>query len=364
MEKRFSYKVLIEPVGSFFFGGERNFYDDIRNRTNYLVHSLPIPQQTTVLGMLRYALRGSLLSCENEKLTLEQLIGKHGFCGKDEPIGIIEKISPVFLQKQETLYYEAGMDYQIGTDAPDLESNSKPGFVKYTNTEVRGKCVLDKPLKYIPFLSEYDLKKDHRHHLVSQFSNEIINYDQVFKKCEQVGNLKNCDDAENEGFYKEFRYRLINDFRFCFFLETSEKLRSVPTAFLAFMGGEQSEFKITVKSDAFSWGEEEGTGKQGRIVLQSDAFLTSEILATCDFAILESTNFRYIRTNLQMKNYALINHVQNNEIPSKSSNIKLAGRGSVLYCRDLEAFKQKMSDSVFRRIGYNYFQIKDVSYEK
>ena len=350
MEKS-SYKISIQPIGTFFFGGERNFYDDARDRVNYLVHSLLIPQQTTVLGMLRYALRGSLLKCEAEDLKLEELIGATGFSGEDKAMGVIERISPVFLENKDGLYYEAGIDYQVSPE-------NRQGYLEYK--QIAGKAVLAETTEYIPYLPEYELKLDHKHFLVNEMdTGDRVAFDQIFLSCEQAGNFKNHEDFENdkEGFYKEIRYRLSKGFQFCFFLETSQKL--CPASFLAFMGGEQSEFKITVTSgSAFEW-EKEVKDKSGRVVLQSDAFLTPEILATCSFALLESTNFRHIKTNVQMKNYALISYNNNDQIPSKSCNIKLAGRGSVLYCDDLKSFSRRMSESVYRRIGYNYFQIKN-----
>ncbi|KAA6331329.1 hypothetical protein EZS27_020050 [termite gut metagenome] len=51
-----TYKIIIKPIDTFYFGSEKTFNPADGSKANYLVKSQMMPQQTTVLGMLRYAL--------------------------------------------------------------------------------------------------------------------------------------------------------------------------------------------------------------------------------------------------------------------------------------------------------------------
>ena len=48
------FKVTLEPKDWFFFGGSSTF--DNGTKTSYIAHSLLFPQQTALLGMIRYQL--------------------------------------------------------------------------------------------------------------------------------------------------------------------------------------------------------------------------------------------------------------------------------------------------------------------
>lgn len=64
------------------------------------------------------------MKCEAEDLKLEELIGATGFSGEDKAMGVIERISPVFLENKDGLYYEAGIDYQVSPE-------NRQGYLEY-----------------------------------------------------------------------------------------------------------------------------------------------------------------------------------------------------------------------------------------
>ncbi|MEI6411943.1 MAG: hypothetical protein WCR52_21305, partial [Bacteroidota bacterium] len=51
------WHIRLIPAGQFYFGGERNFsFGEKEDSSNYLVKSNYFPQQTGLLGMLRFVL--------------------------------------------------------------------------------------------------------------------------------------------------------------------------------------------------------------------------------------------------------------------------------------------------------------------
>lgn len=57
--KNNQYLITLTPAGNYFFGNDRGFGDKTDNPNailNYLVSGLKYPQQTTLLGFLRYEL--------------------------------------------------------------------------------------------------------------------------------------------------------------------------------------------------------------------------------------------------------------------------------------------------------------------
>ena len=79
-----TYLVTLKPIDKFFFGGDMTFAipegnkerkEANRSFSSYIIRSMPFPQQTSLLGMLRFLLlrkrsSGSLYcdSCNDRKL--------------------------------------------------------------------------------------------------------------------------------------------------------------------------------------------------------------------------------------------------------------------------------------------------------
>ena len=109
------YLIKLFPTGKFFFGGEMTFQvgDDERDSFNsqyasYIIKSEKFPQQTSLLGMLRFLLlrKSDYFDCQHNKIKSEckddvgKLIGKTSFMkGKTGGYGKINRIGPCFLMK-------------------------------------------------------------------------------------------------------------------------------------------------------------------------------------------------------------------------------------------------------------------------
>ena len=103
------YKISLTPLAPYFFG--KDVISELGNKQNYFQTSGFIPSQTSLLGMLRHHLlmkNGWAFPQvgPSTKGNLDDLIGEKGF----DPVtqnnyGVIEKISPVFLTKNNKDHY-------------------------------------------------------------------------------------------------------------------------------------------------------------------------------------------------------------------------------------------------------------------
>jgi CRISPR-associated protein Cmr3 len=371
-----TYKIKIKPVDTFYFGGEKKFNPADSTDSNYLVESLRTPQQTTILGMLRYALLKELIKpIKSYQNKIENLIGETSFDAKSTKYGIIEKLSPVFIEKEGDLYIEAGLDYQIYNNKETkrnfpihLELESIGGYAQSSITKE------DK----VYFYSNYDPKQPLQHYLTTKGAHNtpisnLIPYNDIFKECQQPGNKKDrTGNTSLEGFYKQTKFRMEEGFNYCVFLQSKEELPD--TSFFATLGGDQSLFRINLRKEAENVFPDNPVAKQekGIVKLISHAFISS--LSNIYFSFLETTDFRYLRTKYGETNadrYASIiqtdpiGDVKNKkhdkkdslEIPKMSEHIRLVSKGSVFYCKDVAAFVKDLNNIAYQTIGYNYYEI-------
>ena len=109
------YKISLTPLGRYFFGGDMTFKVANRSQYNeqygsYIIRSNQFPQQTSLLGMMRFLLLSNHTGAFNKdthKITSTQeagkLIGPRGFVITDEyeknNYGLIKNISFCFLER-------------------------------------------------------------------------------------------------------------------------------------------------------------------------------------------------------------------------------------------------------------------------
>lgn len=342
----YQYKITFTPVDSYFFGSEKSF-NPVEGKSNYLVKSLKVPQQTTLLGTLRYALLKGLITVDNNHLekclSNEELIGKHSFNGEDKPFGIIDHISPLYIQTDKgSLLVEAGLDRQ-------LYDGKLKEFIYQPNP---GKSKLINSKEFIPNLVGFDPKKENDHNYMyrrtadpsAQIFHLFAGKDIFIGRTRPGNNIQ----SDTDGYYVQTRYSLTKGFAFVVYLQTTLPLTADP--YIAFMGGDSSEFKVTLEPAEYIFcdKEPEATGS-GKVWLISDTFLSEEDLGNCDFSITETNDFRYIQTTLATTQYANLGS-------KKSTKTILAAKGSVFYCKDIGSFvKPLLERGAYRRIGYNYF---------
>lgn len=367
---KLKYLVKMTPLNTYFFGGEKTFTTP-NGETNYFARSNQWPQQTTVLGMLRY-LVGRNVSPEFDPAK----IGKHSFIADSSvnEFGIIEKLSPVFIVDAKGNYFlEAGTDHQLNKKTGMLERfELKAGKVEPSQFGVYGS-------EYNGAINAPVLTFDYKEYVVPAMCNindpdsDLINPDDVFHEQSQVGNKKNYKGgADDEAFFKQVFHRLEKKYAFAVILETNEALPF--SVEIETMGADQSLFKVEAielkdQNSVFDLIEKENQSitDATRIVLLSDAFVEFSVIEKFQFAVCDTNDFRNIVThtvdngnNKKTGNFHQITHE-----PSKNKNLaskhpvkfNLLRRGSVLFTDDAQNLLPQLNSPIFKAIGYNYFQI-------
>lgn len=368
------YLIKLQPIGKYFFGSENSFdtQDKANGNTskNYLVRSRQYPQQTTLLGVMRYAIlqQYGLLGKEN-RAEWPNKIGPNSFTGTDkgsngnttEKWGLIKSISPLFLINGDDKYIPAGLSSQYykkkknsDTEEVTLTANIKEDVE--TNYKKEG----------FYWFKDYEAKEEAEMLWKRIAENKLFAPDKIFKESFQVGITKSRDGkSDNDAFYKEFFYQLKDGYAFGFYLETSEVLAHFDKPFILQAGGDQSLFQIeTMKATDNIFPAQVPVG-MGKFTLLSDAYCNAdEVLPLCDLCITESVDFRYIQTNTTETNK--YHHVSSS--PSnmrKSKKMNLLGRGSVLFTHDaakLDSVLRNTDIQPYLNIGFNHYLFEPLNY--
>jgi CRISPR-associated protein Cmr3 len=347
-----SYFVEIIPTGYYFFGGERTFQTVEKDKygdliTNYFAESNNLPQQTAVLGMLRYtllALYDKLMDIQSEK---DITVGDCNFDFKyDEPYGLIDSISPVvlFIKSTKSILTPAGFDCQKYPDQKDKDILNDVAF-KYMPAPMP--AYVKGLIKTAPIIDGFEYKEDINQLWVDNTGNKYLEKD-IFKSITKVGVDKvKPDDA----FYKQTLTGLKKGFSFGVWVKftndlDASKLHNIGVSF----GADQGFFKLTFRTDVENVlvKPEADQPKGGKIVFISDAWIDEKVFENIEFGITRFTDFRFINNN--KKSYYTLHD------KSKSNRYLLLERGSVLYPKP--SFNHRsLFNSSFYRIGYNYFKI-------
>lgn len=334
------YIIKLKPLAPYFFGGEVTFGDG--SNQNYLVKSNLLPQQSALLGLMRYEVlrRHNLLSYSTDKKQdVDELIGSNGFfLGGDEDynFGVIESISPIFITDGEHYYTPMPMDFQ---NQVTFESNS-------TN-----KCSYDgtseKPL---PKIKDFSWKTFDSYCYWVSNNDEAVEIDKIFHENEQVGITKN---NKEKAFFKQTLISLDEKYQFVFtveikdekFYQISESGESIILPF----GGNRSMFQMTINkiNYDFDWRHIfRGLHRSDRLLALGDAYLTNDERNACQFIWGMNTPMRYI---------SQFNNGHSWKKPNKVESLyHLQSRGSVIFA-DEEQLNNIKSESKFNKVGLNLF---------
>lgn len=347
------YLIQLTPNDHFFFGTGKEFGTD---NQNYFVVSGYFPQQTSLLGMLRYQLlcQADEKIFKNNKIQDKtkagELIGKNSFTkGKKQKFGAIKSLSPVFLMKDNKKVFPLNREYQ--DDREDGE--------KKPNWQMR-EITADFSL-----LENYKAKKE----LPQLWSDGTDKHElkDIFEERIQVGIKKNYEGkSEENAFYQQTYRTLKEDFSFAFYANIDAELQET---LLVVLGGERKTFVMkTTKQEqkpvlSFDY---QASKNAHKIILLSDAYL-EDAESLCDFAITNTVDFRCLQaeTNDKTKYYSIKqkNVTEENYIKEgnlyKSKKSELYTRGSVFYFKNedkMNEFADELKQSEFYTIGYNHFK--------
>jgi CRISPR-associated protein Cmr3 len=381
------YLICLKPLTPYFFGGENTFGND---NQNYFVRSNYLPQQTTLLGFLRYELllQNNLLGTNPKESDWASLIGEKSFQKENDSFisefGAIKKISPVFLSNQVESYIPGAMDWAMTKylqnetgDCPLDSEILKPLTLSYLNNGITN---LDGKSGSVPELIANGKPFDPKLKLKSLWVNATGENKRLWD-CEkkfqpgkgfengffiqkiQIGINRKLNRAKDDSgdFYKQVYYQLIDNFAFTFFADIDLPAGKKIASRLVTMGGEKSTFEmiVTEATDSFEERFNEKTFTTGHLrktnalILTSDAFVEADIPSICDFAITESIPFRNITTiSNKVNDYVKI---RGGNLNKTSNLIFLLKRGSIFYAQDLTKLTTAFENKAFQTIGYNQY---------
>ncbi len=403
----YTYLIKLTPLDKFFFGQKKTFGDD---NANYFVYSSHFPQQTTLLGLLRYQLlqiAGEEVFKDNkiqDEHKAGELIGKQSFSPfvKDKlQFGIIQSLSPVFIidkkEKDEKEYFlPVGRRFQ----------KEEEDLYELLHLSCKEGCP--------PIFDEYKPKKGLASCWLSSNGTTLLNEEDFFTKDERIGIRKDYEGATNDdAFFCQRYYRFknfkkvvedeeakvckqppvrVHDFCFATVLETEGEIEHKKlNEKIVYLGGERQPFlmeiseekkasDLTIESSTFTaetyykslfktfkLNIESSTltsdEKHYTVVLLSDAMIEPKLLEGVKFASTEVKDFACLLTHVGTRRF------YNKKKKREEQNIEevetalshqheLYARGSVFYfdtkeqanqfCEDLEKVPN------FHTIGYNH----------
>jgi len=350
-----NYFITLTPLDWFFFGGEKTFGSG--DKADYLARSNKLPQQTAVLGMLRYQLlkqKGWLKDAQGStKATPEELVdliggGSFSMQKKDATFKKIKSISPITLYKDE-LYIPMPLDK--GQNVSFEEATVSLNGI--------GKSILIK-------FDDFDPKhyKNYDKWISKQYEKESL---EIFESKMQIGITKNNkNDNDEKNFYKQEVLKLKDGFQFAFYAEIDEELKSD----MVFLGAQQSCFQMKVE-DAND--DIESCFKQNfpsvaetikgveRIVLLSNTYVEnlSDLQNLCLFQWSNSTPFRNMEEVISEEDKQKKGLLHSGAVKYKKQEVKynFLSAGSVLYFdkEDRAEIEQLLNLDFIQSIGYNYF---------
>lgn len=337
------YKIKIAPLQYYFFGGEKHDED---LKVNYFVESLDYPQQTTILGALRYILllHKNLLGGKSlpadKQAEANDLIGPESFkYGKQGSFGKIESVSPLYFTDGKNDYHFAPLD---------LNFDMSDDFVLNFENE------------------RYNAKKHESKFggLLTPSSGKEVPLSDIIQNIEQVGNEKaEKGGTKEEAFYKQTLKKLKEGWSFAVNAEIDLDLDKL--SFNIPFGGEKNiskvNFEKVVNSEDFSLSHDKYKRNKPFIYCLSDCFIEDIDIKILPFAVTDFVSFRNLRSLTSTKNYYALK--KDNIIADslvRSNRYQLLKRGSVLYFdseTDCENMGKKIEESLAKTIGFNHILI-------
>lgn len=356
------YLIKLTPLGKYYFGGDMTFTvgtneDDKHNIefSSYIIESNKFPQQTSLLGMMRYLLlkkSPEAFSVEKDKIIsngAKELIGEKSFSvntnHEENDFGKIISLYPCFLMKNNETYLPVPKDYELEPDFKDSE-----GIYVYNKRSIS-----------VPIIEKYDPKEFKEPRYINTKTGEIVLEKNIFHKDTRIGINKNHEGKSNEkGFYKQISYRLEKGFCFSFMIDTEFDLSACKQEIVS-LGGDSSMFRL----ECCDYGNKDVTLpdyekinvdkklNKTKVVLLSESFITINDLENTCFQIAGTVPLRFIESNINTQNYNILNKEAN-----RGKKYQMYEKGSVFYFNDEnkadEFINKIMKKKEFKQIGYNF----------
>lgn len=357
------YLISLTPTGRFFFGGDMTFSvnGEKSEFSSYIIRSNMFPQQTSLLGMLRFLILRNDKTVFNQEAQeisnregAKKLIGPKSFTASADgslgDFGKIKSLGPCHLQeKKDYLWTDLEMipkDESLNVSFPENATQQ---------AIINGREVDIPQMDYDPKTYSSTL-----YHAVDPSGKEK----DIF--IEDIANGIDRDiktgKVEDNSLFKKISYRLNDGFRFAFYAEVELDGFENYSGQLVSVGGDSSQFVVGIEKCTDEGQEIVGIGK--RIVLTSPTYLTKKDFLDetggnlVRYAITDTMPFKCMQTETdKVKAYN-----KRNQMYGYSEQRFLFVPGSVFYFKseeDAKAFANGIeSHADFRQIGYNHYIIK------
>lgn len=385
------YLIKLKPIGKYFFGGDMTFeVGDKSNKdynskySSYIIESNKFPQQTSLLGMLRYLLLTksdtTVFSVDENRITNKdnaaKIIGQASFSVTEDhklaSFGKITSIGPCFLLHEyskedglvEEYFLSAPKDYQL---IISFENSLKayyngnalkvPSIYKVKKEQLDG----EENIEIVKYSSKVEFDT-----IYIKGNGSAIKEDDIFIKDTRIGINKSYEGKtshDDKGYYKQISYRLRDGFSFAFVAEVDFDLSECQNVLVS-LGADSSEFSLSASliNDKYQTPHyPDGiTLVEGayRVILLSDSLLDAEDVKKACFTISESIPFRFLKTNVACENY----NVLGGKVKRSTKKYYLYEKGSVFYFENEDSandfVKLVKGKDEFHQIGYNYCEKK------
>jgi len=236
------YFVKMTPLEPYSFGNEQNFEypgDNKTGKESYYVCSNNMPEQTTVLGMIRYLvlqnegiLKTSFNYTKEEREQMKKCIGTDSFSFQREEkqdFGFIKNISSIFIVNSAD---------EILIRNPFNNTSKEQGYtpmIMEDNVETSAGAIA------LPCKGEYDTKKGVKKGFINLATKEILSDDKLFETHIITGNRKSkINGSDEDGFFKREIKTLKDSYSFAVYVE-AERL---PAKAIGYMGKKKSSFLV------------------------------------------------------------------------------------------------------------------------
>ena len=337
-----TYLVTFTPLEPYAFGLERNFsFIDGTTQKEYhpyFVKTSPVPEQTALLGTLRYLLleENKLLKRDFDYAGLAQkqkaCIGGESFqfdSSASQSFGLIKNISPLFLLKSDNEVIIPNPMNNIGGKGRFSPMKLETGTFCSSMGKISFPCKKKDGTDEL----QYNPKDGHASGYYNITAGDV---ESPFQTTVLVGNRKNkpAGASDEDAFFKREVHCLLEGMQFAIYVTVNDSenycFLDPDKTYLAKMGQKKSLFKVCIKEEDNKLEEKirghlEDQTPQGMTwyYCLSDCRFSSPI-SYSGFAITEKKSLRNLQTS-----YSKRSNVTKNI--SKSQQYNLFQRGSVFY---------------------------------
>lgn len=350
------YLVKMKPLEPYAFGTEQGFSyqgEEGTGKESYFVKSGLLPEQTTVLGMLRYAvlshkglLKTSFTYSKEEQAQLAAAVGPESFQfskEKKQDFGTIQSVSPVFLLNEAGEYlvqnpFHNTAQFMETESEEQADKKKAAGYMPMQMSEhvmeTSAGCIR------LPKQGAYDAKRGSATGFVNLVTGEIVQ--DLFRTELISGNRKNNIGEIKEGtYFKREVVTLKKDYAFAVLVEAE----SLPEEMIVYMGQKKSAFLL----------HSEETKQKDLETMVQKCFAGGDIwyYALSDLYVpdgLAYENFCIVEEKFQ-RNLETVHEESGNRSRLRKGNVRfhLIKRGSVFF-----EILPLLENENCKQIGYNH----------